>query len=266
MMSTQEQTVKYQCVLLSLHSQTSLDSASQNDSSFHVPGTVGHDTIRDPPVCLHSGRPTSATSGPQHGSTSESAGTTEDSTAEELPTPDVGKTPSQPKKVKFPKRSFGKTKTVYRSFQAAWFDRWSWLHYDASHDKTFCHVCVTACKQNLIASSVLERAFITRGFTNWKDATASKMGFTSHDRSDCHKEAVERLLTLPANTRDVGEQLSAEHEEKKATNRKNLVKVRSNLRFLARQGLSMRGHEDENDSNIIKLCGIRGEDDPRLMA
>ena len=69
---------------------------------------------------------------------------------------------------------------------------------------------------------------------------------SSHDRSDCHKEAVERLLTLPANTRDVGD-LSAEHEEEKATNRKNLLKILSNLRFLARQGLSTRGHEDEND-------------------
>ena len=71
---------------------------------------------------------------------------------------------------------------------------------------------------------------------------------------------------MSANTRDVGEHLSAEHEEVKATNRKNLLRVLSNLRFLARQGLSMRGHEDENDSNFIQLCRLRGEDDPRLMA
>ena len=92
--------MKYQYVLLSLRicSHTSLDSASQNDSSFHIPGTVGHDTIRDPPACLPIGCPTSATSKPQHGSTSKLAGTTEDSTTEKLPTPDVGKTPFQPKK------------------------------------------------------------------------------------------------------------------------------------------------------------------------
>ena len=92
------------------------------------------------------------------------------------------------------------------------------------------------------------------------------MGFPSHGRSDCPKEAVERLLTLPANTRDVGEHFSAEQVEEKATNRKNLLKVMSNLRFLARQGLSMRGHKDKNDSNFIQLCRLRGEDDPRLMA
>ena len=62
------------------------------------------------------------------------------------------------------------------------------------------------------------------------------MGFPSHDRSDCHKETVERLLTLPANTRDVGEHtgdvgehLSAEHEDVKATNINNVLKVMSIL-------------------------------------
>ena len=53
----------------STDSHSSLDSALQNDSSVHVPGTVGHDTIRDPPACLPIGRPTSATSEPQHAST-----------------------------------------------------------------------------------------------------------------------------------------------------------------------------------------------------
>ena len=167
------------------------------------------------------------------------------------------------KKFKFPKRSFGKTKIVYRSFPVAWFNHWSWLHYDASHDKIFCHVCVTAFKQNLIASSVLELAFISRGFTNWKDATASKIGFPSHDRS----EAVKGLLTLPANTRDVGEHLSAEHEEEKASNKNNLLKILSNLRFFKSKASP---REDtrmyENDSNFIQLCRLRGEDDPRLMA
>ena len=39
--------------------------------------------------------------------------------------------PHQPKSFDFPKRSFGKKVIVKRSFQASWFDRWSWLHYIA---------------------------------------------------------------------------------------------------------------------------------------
>ena len=39
--------------------------------------------------------------------------------------------PHQPKSFDFPKSSFGKKVIVKRSFQASWFDRWSWLHYIA---------------------------------------------------------------------------------------------------------------------------------------
>ena len=39
--------------------------------------------------------------------------------------------PHQPKSFYFPKRSFGKKVIVKRSFQASWFDRWSWLHFIA---------------------------------------------------------------------------------------------------------------------------------------
>ena len=37
----------------------------------------------------------------------------------------------QPKPFDFPKSSFGKKVIVKRSFQASWFDRWSWVHYIA---------------------------------------------------------------------------------------------------------------------------------------
>ena len=48
---------------------------------------------------------------------------------------------------KFPKRSFGKKKPVYRSFQSAWFVQWPFLHYDQSKDPVYCHTCALAFKQ-----------------------------------------------------------------------------------------------------------------------
>jgi len=39
-----------------------------------------------------------------------------------------------------------------------------------------------------------------RGFTNGKDGTAA---FRQHKKSQCHKIAVEKVITLPATTRDV---------------------------------------------------------------
>ncbi|KAH3784962.1 hypothetical protein DPMN_163035 [Dreissena polymorpha] len=41
-------------------------------------------------------------------------------------------------------------------------------------------------------------------------------------RSECHKEAAERLVTLPTTTRDAGETLSAGHAKEKANNRNQL--------------------------------------------
>ena len=52
-----------------------------------------------------------------------------------------------------------------------------------------------------------EPAFISKGFTNWKDATVA---FNKHLKSDCHKEAVE-IHELHKKTGDVGEKLSTEH-------------------------------------------------------
>lgn len=59
-------------------------------------------------------------------------------------------------------------------------------------------------------------AFVTRGFHNWKLATTS---FRQHETSACHKQAVERVFTLPATTRDIGETLSTAHAQDKLENR-----------------------------------------------
>ena len=44
----------------------------------------------------------------------------------------------------------------------------------------------------------------------------------------------------------------------------SLLKILSNLRFLARQSCAIRGDGDESDSNFIQLFKLRGEDDPRV--
>ena len=48
---------------------------------------------------------------------------------------------------------------------------------------------------------------------------------------------------------------------KNQKNRRCLLKIISNIRFLARQGLPLRGDGDEDDSNFVQLMKARGEDD-----
>ena len=171
--------------------------------------------------------------------------------------------PHQPRNLKFPSRNFGKKTIVSRSFQAGWFDRYKWLHYDERTDAVFCHTCRSAKEKNRLKSSRKDASFISRGFTNWKDAILS---FSKHETSECHKEAIDSMLVLPKTTRDIGEMLSAAHASEKKDNRQLLLKILQNLRFLARQSIAIRGDGNEVDSNFIQLFKLRGEDDQRVSS
>jgi len=170
--------------------------------------------------------------------------------------------PNQPKAFRFPKRSFGQKTPVQRSFQASWFDNKSWLHYDESQDLAFCHLCMTASSEGKLSNNCTEKTFISKGFCNWKDALPT---FKKHENSNCHKEATERLVTLPQTTRDIGESLSAAYKEEKSDNRDYLFKVVTSIRYLARQSLALRGDGDEMDGNFNQLLKLRGEDDPKIL-
>ncbi|KAH3698027.1 hypothetical protein DPMN_085542 [Dreissena polymorpha] len=85
-------------------------------------------------------------------------------------------------------------------------------------------------KLGKIGNTKVDGSFISDGFFNWKAGTEK---FRKHDESECHKKAVERLVTLPATTRDVEEVLSAGHAKEKADKRKQLLQILRSIRFLA---------------------------------
>ena len=45
------------------------------------------------------------------------------------------------------------------------------MHYDATNDLAFCHLCNMGAKSDKRVSSSSELAFIFSGYSNWKDAT-----------------------------------------------------------------------------------------------
>jgi hypothetical protein len=65
--------------------------------------------------------------------------------------------------------------------------------------------------------------------------------------------------------RDIGESLSAQHAQDKLDRRQCFLKLLSNVRFLARQALPLRGVGDETDSNYMQLFKLCGEDDTRVF-
>ena len=102
---------------------------------------------------------------------------------------------------------------------------------------------------------------MTRGFSNWKDGTVA---FRNHEKSACHHQAVEVIVTLPSTTRDIGELLSQQHAAQKLKNRQALYQILSSIKFLGRQGLAIRGDGDESDGNLKQLLQMKAEEDPNL--
>ena len=106
-----------------------------------------------------------------------------------------------------------------------------------------------------------EPSFTVSGFSNCKDATRA---FKKYDDSEVHKHAVEKLYILPSTTKDIGESLNIAHGKEKQMNREYFLKVLQTIRFLARQGIALRGDGKEDDSNFIQLLKIRANDDSRI--
>ena len=150
--------------------------------------------------------------------------------SEKVLTPDVGSKPHQPlMNFKFPYREFGKQKTVKHTFQYSWFSKWKRLHYEEDTDKAFCYNCIKACKEDKLRTPNLELAFISQGFNNWKDASVK---FKEHESSNCHKDSVVVTVGLPSSVKDIVETLQSELTKQKMENRKMLLKILSNIRFL----------------------------------
>ena len=164
----------------------------------------------------------------------------------------------QPLDLKYPKRSFGNGPE--RSFCKELYRKFPWHHYDEKRDAVFCFTCMNAVnKQQLRVSTKRDDAFIARGYKNWKRGTT---GFKTHESSECHREVIE-VIELPKKCADIGEKLSAYHSEEKSKNRQILLPILRNIRFLARQGLALRGSIEE-ESSFIQLLKLEGEVDSRI--
>lgn len=104
-------------------------------------------------------------------------------------------------------------------------------------------------------------SFVQRGFRFRRDAT---IAFKKHEKSDCHREAVLVSIVLPRTCQDVDEMILSERAQTKKQNRECLLKILSNMKFLARQGLPPRGDGNETDSNFTQLMNLSAKDDPQF--
>ncbi len=104
----------------------------------------------------------------------------------------------------------------------------------------------------------MKDAFVDTGFDNWKKAHER---FSKHAQSDLHREAVLKIELSKQESVDtlMSNQVMAEQIE----HRQMLLKQLSSLKYLLRQGLAIRGHEDL-EGNLIQLLLLRSEDCAQL--
>ena len=81
-----------------------------------------------------------------------------------------------------------------------------------------------------------------------------------HEASRCHAEN-----SYFAATTDIGEMCSSQHSKDNHDHRVCFLKILSNIRFLGRQGLALRGAGDGSNSNFVQLFKLHAEDNPRLL-
>ena len=111
------------------------------------------------------------------------------------------------------------------------------------------HFCLGNSYGTAISTEKGELPFVKIGFSGSKKATKNEKGFRKHENSTFHKNATSMLGTA-LTTKDIAEQLSSQHEAEKLTRRKSLLKILSSVRYLARQGLPLRGDGNEKTFNF----------------
>lgn len=157
----------------------------------------------------------------------------------------------------FPSTMIGSQK---RSCHWQWFKKYPWLHYSVEKDSVTCYVCRNQNAQdNLRNEHCKELVFLETGFRNWKKALSA---FEKHQGSKCHTSATANEIVIPK----CGNVISMTSEKERANmemNRRCFMEILVAIQYLARQGLPLRGDDDE-ESNFIQLLKTRSKSFPEL--
>ena len=144
------------------------------------------------------------------------------------------------------------------TFQTSWFQSFPWLHCPTAQETAvgvLCFFCAKAAKLNLSGlATKQDDAFVSRGFCMWKRATEK---FRAHEKSAAHLHAVSQLAQHKAPT--VAGQISSQKNKDQSNCRVALLKLLTTVRYLARQGLALRGHESTT-GNYEELLRLRADD------
>ena len=142
-----------------------------------------------------------------------------------------------------------------RSFKSNWFSEYTWLTFCIPRKRVFCFYCRTATSKTLVTYSTKgEISFTQVGFNNWKKA---KERFRDHEHSQTHRGACLKHSALQQPS--VHSLLNSQKQGDQNKHRQMLFTQLTSLKYLMRQGLAVRGH-DEEEGNLSQLLKCRSQD------
>ena len=131
----------------------------------------------------------------------------------------------------------------------------------AKNKKIYCSTCHTAKLHGLLTfPKHTKSAFVDDGFKNLKKALER---FHEHEGSVMHKEAVIKIAATKSSSGGISTQLCAQLEHDQKHHRSMLMKLLSCIKYLARQGLPFRGHNEDAESfegNLYQLLLLEARD------
>ncbi|KAL1225039.1 hypothetical protein V5N11_002818 [Cardamine amara subsp. amara] len=170
------------------------------------------------------------------------------------------KGPCQPRSHRFEQRRIAEGDAL-RRFNPCWFDQYGdWLEYSVKKERAYCLCCYLFGDINEKKGGKI--GFVTEGFNRWNQSERLS-GHVGKTINSFHNIAMKKCEDL------MRQGQSIKHAFHKQTNdMKNEYRVRLNAsvdaaRYLLRQGLSFRGHDETEDSsnrgNFLELVKYTAE-------
>ncbi|XP_062118895.1 uncharacterized protein LOC133832590 [Humulus lupulus] len=151
--------------------------------------------------------------------------------------------PCQPKNHKFLPKLFG---GVERRFNIEWYDQFpTWLEYIIDKNSAFYLYCYLF-KQNNGKQGGGE-IFVSKGFSNWNKTETFANHVGKHDSS--HYECYKKCEALMNEKQQIQHIFVKKNDKDRKSYRVRLTASVDSIRFLLRQGLAFRGHDESEDSN-----------------
>ena len=138
-----------------------------------------------------------------------------------------------------------------RKFLPQWYKQFPWLNICTTKRAVYCLYCCFSCHHNLNQFTRREEKVFTEvGFQNWKKAIEK---FKSHERSTAHRDA--KLAWIAQSTQNIDVHLNSQLEKLKMVRREGLIAQLRGIKYLARQGIAIRGH-DNTEGNLEQLMRV----------